>query len=105
MGLVPLLGYITGGSAEFISKTTNWSVFSCICSQAYLCYLGENKFGLYAAGVMLVNLILVSVPTQKNLLWLSSREGFALGLVATSFFLGKTVEFLTYEAGFVKSLW
>lgn len=103
LSVIPMVAWIQRKTA-IIVLTTQIVTIVAVLSHAYISYLAWQVWGLVGSGLMVVNVIALSMPTRYNLLGFSSRELYVIGLAATSYIFCLAVEESTRHPKQVSSL-
>jgi len=103
LALIPVIAWILKQNRVIVLSTQIVSAVA-IASHAYICYLAQNNWGLVGAGIMIWNVVSISMPTRYNLMGLTSRESFIVGLTSASYVLTVAVSEMANKPTPVKTI-
>jgi len=75
-----------------------------LISHAYISFLAMNVWGMVGAGLMILNVIALSLPTRYNSFGVSSRELYVICLAITSYVFCLAFQETTKHPKVVKDL-
>ncbi|OXA46539.1 uncharacterized protein LOC110856399 [Folsomia candida] len=83
LALLPLLAWAKRRTKTIVLTTQIVSGIA-ILSHIWICVVASQIYGLIGAGIMIINVTALSIPTKYNLWGFSSREMYVIGLSITS---------------------
>jgi len=90
LAIAPLIAWMNRRTRAIVFTTQLVSVFGII-SHIWISILTKNRWGLGGAGLMIMNVAALSIPTKYNIWGFSSRELYVIGLAGTSFIFSQQV--------------